>query len=76
MKHRTQVQLEKWQYEALKRLAREKEISLSEALRQILDRELPSRKKPERKKREQLAGFFSDREGTGRDHDRYLYRGP
>ncbi len=74
MKHRTQVQLEKWQYEALKSLAREKDISLSEALRRILDRELPSTKQPKRKKREELAGFFSDPQGAGRDHDRYLYR--
>lgn len=70
---RTQIQLERWQHEALKRRAREEEISLSEALRQILSREFTTQSSQRRTKRERLAGFFSDPETSGRDHDEVLY---
>ncbi len=71
---RTQLQLERWQHEALKRRAREEEISLSEALRRILSREFTTEPELRRKKRERLAGFISDPETSGRDHDNVLYR--
>lgn len=75
--HRTQIQLEEWQYEELKRRAAEEGVSLAEIVRRLVERELGrapgSGEGRERLRR--LRGRWSDEGFSGRDHDEALYGG-
>jgi hypothetical protein len=73
--HRTQILLEKWQYDALKARAERAGRSLSDFVREAVSAYLgeagvatdaPSGL-------DAVAGIGSDREATGRTHDRFLY---
>ncbi|MDP3774438.1 MAG: hypothetical protein Q8Q85_09245 [Gemmatimonadales bacterium] len=78
-KVRTQVQLERRQYEHLKRLAYERHKSLSAVLRDLLDEALGAgRQKPAlvREVRLALVGTGKDVDGrrdVAREHDDYAY---
>lgn len=78
-KVRTQIQLERRQYDHLKRLAYERHQSLSAVLRDLLDEALgTSRQRPKlvREVRLALVGTGRDVEGrrdVARGHDDYAY---
>ena len=76
--HRTQIQLTDQQIRKLRAIAREKRISLAEAIRRCLDAQLddagPSRTELY-KRAARLVGRFQDIEGAtdvATEHDRYL----
>lgn len=71
--HRTQIQLETWQYEQLKRRAAEEGISLSELIRRIVGQELAGTQRFDRGHLMELAGAFSDPGFDSRDHDEVIY---
>ncbi len=73
--HRTQIQLETWQYEQLKRRAQEEDISLSELIRRIVGKELEDQVPFRKERLMELCGIIEDDEFSGRDHDRVLYGG-
>ncbi len=64
--HRTQIQLETWQYEQLKRRAQAEDISLSELIRRIVGKELEEEVPFNKEKLMEMKGMFSD---PGFDHD-------
>lgn len=68
---RSQILLEEWQYQELKRLAAREKTSLSGAVRSLLARLL----RPDASERERLkiVGFLHIPGVRGRDHDKYLY---
>jgi len=68
---RTQIQLEKWQHEKLRRRAEEEGMSMSELLRDLLDKEFESGDRLKRLRR--IRGIGSDEEVSGKDHDQVLY---
>lgn len=78
-KVRTQLQLERRQYLRLKRLAYERQQSLSAVVRELLDQALSSGAQPPslvREVRLAMIGAGRDVEGrrdVGRRHDEYLY---
>lgn len=78
-KVRTQIQLERRQYERLKRLALERGQSLSGVLRALVDEAFGGDTAGPAAVREARLGFVGtgrDREGkrdVARQHDRYLY---
>ncbi len=75
--HRTQVLLERWQYERLKKLAEQEGASLSEMVRRLLAPHLrPRSRRPTRAALARIAGLGEDAEISGRDHDRALYGDP
>jgi hypothetical protein len=77
-KVRTQVQLERRQYEHLKRLAYERRQSLSSVLRDLLDQALGTPRRPALVREVRLALVGSGRDVDGRRdvarrHDEYGY---
>ena len=74
---RAQILIEESQYQALKSWAKGTDRSLSDLVRQAVDRLLGERVPRRRKHRiEDLCGIFKDPGGpSGRDHDRVLYGG-
>lgn len=78
MMHRTQILLEERQYAALRAWAKRRDRSLSEAVRQAVDRLLGAGQKRGRGSRlADICGIFSDPGGlSSRDHDKYLYGDP
>lgn len=68
--HRTQILLEERHYAFLKKLARKENKSISQVLREILDKYV---RKSETYPLSSLAGIAEDEECYGRDHDRWLY---
>lgn len=80
-KVRTQVQLERRQYERLKQIAHERRQSLSGVLRTLVDEALGIPDSgPEATRKARLAFVSSGRDRDGkrdvaRNHDRYLYGG-
>ena len=78
---RTQIQFTPEQAECLRKLAVEKQVSISELVRQGVDRMLASEAKPSREEliRRSLAIVGKFRSGkrahSGRDHDKYLNSG-
>lgn len=72
--HRTQIQLERWQYEALKARAAEEDVSLSELIRRLVGRELGSKRTSGGRERlRALRGRWRDPDVDGEDHDEVLY---
>lgn len=75
-KHRTQVLLEEEQYRYLKNIAQRDGISLSEALRLILSQFTGNPYGTVRERLETIEGIGEDREISGREHDKALYKKP
>ena len=69
--HRTQVIIEKWQYEYLKGVSEEKGKSISELIRELItdsiDKDTPN------EPLSAICGLGEDHNGRGRDHDKLLY---
>ncbi|GAB4236705.1 MAG: hypothetical protein OHK0028_13750 [Deltaproteobacteria bacterium] len=74
-KHRTQISLEKWQYQMLMERSRAKRMSLSAILREMVGENL-SRAASSRRK-DPLRGIVGmssgDGASAGREHDDHLY---
>ncbi|HEX4953972.1 MAG TPA: CopG family transcriptional regulator [Thermoanaerobaculia bacterium] len=73
--HRTQLNLDDWQYEALLAKGEREGRSLSDLVREAVAEYLVEPPVP-RRSLSQLKGMAEDPEGRGRDHDRLLYPGP
>lgn len=74
--HRTQIQLEEWQYEALVREAESAGTSLAQLVRTAVSQYLEGqRRAPGSRELSRIAGIAEDAGATGRDHDRLLYGG-
>jgi plasmid stability protein len=71
--HRTQVNLEEWQYESLKIWAERQSRSLSDLVREAVSEYLADEEEPTGGVLAALAGVGDDPEAAGRDHDRFLY---
>lgn len=75
IKHRTQISLEDWQYQALLELSKKTRKSLSSIIRELLSEKLL--KQEVDKKADSLSGIIGISKGDGspvaRKHDRYLY---
>lgn len=71
--HRTQIQLEKWQYARLKERAAEEGISLSELVRQIVEETLRQGSSDGRERLKRLRGRWSDPGFSSKDHDDAIY---
>ncbi len=71
---RTQIQLTEEQVQALKEIAAERRVSMSEVIRQGVERVLGERKEAEKWRRAlAIIGRYSDPEpDVSTDHDRYL----
>ncbi|OGA76308.1 MAG: hypothetical protein A3G81_01235 [Betaproteobacteria bacterium RIFCSPLOWO2_12_FULL_65_14] len=75
--HRTQISLEKEQYELLTREARRRGVSLSALLRELVGARYQKRRSPARRGADPLASITGLGSGTGepvgRRHNRFLY---
>lgn len=73
--HRTQIQLEDWQYETLKERSRKEYKSLSQLIRYAVDLLIGHKaKSQQRRQLSDICGIATDNKGrTARDHDKYLY---
>lgn len=74
--HRTQLSLERWQYEALKARARQEGRSLSALVREILTAHLEAGAGRAARRLEEVAGIAEGPADLGAQHDRYLYGQP
>lgn len=70
--HRTQIQLEDWQYESLKSTAEREGRSLAEVVREAVAVYLDAGTQTRRARLRGMRGIGDDA-SAGRDHDRYLY---
>lgn len=71
--HRTQLNLDEWQYEALRSRAEREERSISDLVREILAAALRPLRGVPRRRLEDLAGIGDDPALSGADHDQVLY---
>ncbi len=72
--HRTQILLDKWQYEMLKAMAESQGKSLSSLVREAVSAFLDNAKRRQAGLRlADIEGIAEDQDVTGRDHDRMLY---
>jgi hypothetical protein len=73
---RTQIQLTDAQAQALKRVARERDVSMAQLVREAVDRVLDEDERQVKWRRAlAVVGKYRDREGrtdVARNHDRYL----
>jgi predicted DNA-binding protein len=69
--HRTQIILENKQYQLLKKLSEEKNKSISQVVREIIE---SYSKKTGVFSLSDMAGIAEDSETYGRDHDKWLYK--
>jgi plasmid stability protein len=72
-KHRTQLLLDDWQYEALKARSDREGESMSGLVRQVLTEHLFKDQVSGREKLFELEGIAADRQFSGEDHDLVLY---
>ena len=72
--HRAQVLIEEWHYEFLRSLAERQGRSVSEILREMLNRELQHKSASRKGGIEEIEGLFDDTRVSAKDHDRLLYR--
>ncbi len=70
--HRTQIQLTFEQLESLRSVARDKGISLSAVIRELLDKELATRTASRERMIAAVGGFRSGRSDISVNHDEYL----
>jgi plasmid stability protein len=75
-KHRTQLLLDDWQYEALKARSEREGESMSGMVRQVLTEYLTKERVTGRDKLFELQGIAADRQFSGEDHDVILYGAP
>ena len=73
--HRTQILLDEWQYERLKAAAQGEGRSLSDMIREAVDRYFEVNRAGLTPGLERIAGIGADPEASGRDHDLLLYAG-
>lgn len=73
-KYRTQILLEEKQYRYLKNYAERDGISLSEALRRIVDKQVIYGADTLHEGLTKIRGIGKDTELSGRDHDTVLYK--
>ncbi len=75
MKHRTQILLEDWQYEALRMRAEREQRSLSAVVRELLDQALrqPAGLSQTGNPLKKIEGIGEAAGNYGRDHDASLY---
>ena len=74
--NRTQILLEEWQYYTLKSLSEKRGESLSHVVREAVALYLSAKEEALRVGLPAIEGLGSDREATGREHDRFLYGTP
>ena len=72
-KHRPQLLLDDWQYEALKARSEREGESMSGMVRQVLTEYLVKEQVSGREKLFELEGIAADRQFSGEDHDVVLY---
>jgi hypothetical protein len=72
-KFRTQVLLEESHYHFLKKAAERDGISLSEALRRIVDRQILFTSESVKEDLKKIKGIGEDQEAAGIRHDGFLY---
>ncbi len=74
---RAQLLFEPWQYDVLKSAAARAGKSISQIVRELVVEKLsPRRAKRASKGIDAIDGLFSDREASGREHDRFLLSKP
>lgn len=76
--HRTQITLEDDQYIVLRERARRSKKSMSQIIRELLQRELetgPKRGRGKKSGLSRMTGILQDRNFGGEDHDDALYGG-
>ena len=75
VKHRTQISLEDWQYQALLEISRKTQKSLSSIIRELLSEKLLTQ--AVNKKTDPVSKLMGIGSGDGssvaREHDKYLY---
>ena len=75
--HRTQLMIEKWQYQRLRTRAEREGKSISELTREALTAFLESPSDGRRRYTlDDIDGIGSDPDCSGRDHDDFLYSEP
>jgi predicted DNA-binding ribbon-helix-helix protein len=72
--HRTQILLEKWQYERMKTIAEREGRSLSSVVREAIDVFLRRGSAKPATRLSEIVGIAEDTESRGRNHDDVLYR--
>ncbi|MEM7481049.1 MAG: ribbon-helix-helix protein, CopG family [Acidobacteriota bacterium] len=72
-KHRTQIQLEDWQYESLRAMAERQGRSLAGVVREAVSAYLADEIDERRDGLAAIEGIGSDEGSRGRDHDLALY---
>lgn len=70
--HRTQLNLEDWQIQALRSRSEQEGRSLSDLVREAVAAYLEADGPEPRRRLAKLRGLGSDPEGAGREHDRLL----
>lgn len=73
--HRTQMNLEDWQYQTLRARAEREGRSLSDLVREAVSRYLAAADGEPVGRLAELRGIGDDAEATGAGHDRFLYDG-
>lgn len=73
--HRTQLNLDDWQYESLKSKAEREGRSLSDIVREAVTEYLEDETDSGTDRLRRLEGLASDAKASGRHHDRILYGG-
>jgi hypothetical protein len=71
--HRTQLNLDDWQYESLQTLSEREGRSMSDLVREAVANYLLDSQPAPGGKLSDLRGLVDDPEVSGRDHDRVLY---
>jgi plasmid stability protein len=71
--HRTQLNLDDWQYDALAARSEREGRSLSDLVREAVAEYLVGEEAEPRHRLAALRGLGEDPKGSGRDHDRLLY---
>lgn len=71
--HRTQIQLEDWQYELLSAEAESEGRSLASLVREAVTDYLDKSRSGRGDRLSEIAGIGDDREAPAGDHDRFLY---
>lgn len=70
---RTQVLLEKWQHERLRLRAEEEGVSMSELLRNLLEKDLEPERSDKVDRLRRIRGAGRDEDIPGKEHDEAIY---
>lgn len=71
--HRTQLNLDDWQYEALRARGEREDRSVSDLVREAVAQYLVGDEVEPRRRLSDIKGLGNDPEASGADHDRWLY---